>query len=241
MSFNQLDSKISCGDSFEHNFKLAVSMLSNGVSTAISFVNPFSYNLILKEHYLIDLIDQYYIDGALLCYLHGYYFGKIGRASFDFSSVAGLVFKYAQENNMPIALIGASPREIPVAVDNIKRLYNNLEVSFYSHGYFDSIDSTIQDLKSVTPKLIILGLGTPMQERVAIKLKLALDFPVIIITCGGFLSQTALRADYYHPIVKKLGIRWAQRFYLHSHVRERVLKDYPRFLYSYILNKSFNK
>ena len=84
------------------------------------------------------------------------------------------------------------------------------------------------------PEVVLVGMGTPYQERFSINLKQQLNNPAVIITCGGFLTQTSIKPDYYHPVVKKLGLRWLQRMILHKHVRERVLNKYPKFTVSYL-------
>ena len=77
-------------------------------------------------------------------------------------------------------------------------------------------------------------MGTPYQERFSVSLKKLLTSPATIITCGGFLTQTSIKADYYHPLIKKLGLRWLQRMVMHKHVRDRVLKKYPKFIFYYL-------
>ncbi len=79
-------------------------------------------------------------------------------------------------------------------------------------------------------------MGTPLQEEFLIRIKKAINIK-ILITCGGFLTQTSMFGDYYHPIIKKLGLRWLQRAILHKHVRDRLIKVYPEFLLSYLLNR----
>jgi N-acetylglucosaminyldiphosphoundecaprenol N-acetyl-beta-D-mannosaminyltransferase len=79
-------------------------------------------------------------------------------------------------------------------------------------------------------------MGTPYQEDFALLAKKFLKSS-FIITCGGFLTQTSIRPDYYSPLVKRLGLRWLQRAIYHKHVRRRLIVDYPKFMIRYIVGK----
>ena len=79
-------------------------------------------------------------------------------------------------------------------------------------------------------------MGTPIQEDFAIYCLQNSKFIKKAVTCGGFITQTAIKGDYYHPLIKKLGLRWLQRAYLHKHVRDRLFRVYPKFIFSYLLD-----
>ncbi|TLX45311.1 teichoic acid biosynthesis protein A [Pseudoalteromonas phenolica] len=232
-----LDQKIKCGSQFDKTFSEAV---KSNRCVAISFLNPFSYSVLMKAKFeqIANDIDFYFSDGALLCKLHSIRYKYIERASFDFSSIAENVLVFAEKNNLPIALIGAKGPEINVANQRLKEIYPELNIMFYRNGYVDDRQKLLEDLDAVKPKLIILGMGTPYQEDMASFLKRNLEFPCVMITCGGFLTQTSIKADYYYPIIKKLGLRWLQRVVMHKHVRDRVLKDYPSFIYKYVTRRT---
>lgn len=55
--------------------------------------------------------------------------------------------------------------------------------------------------------ILIIGMGSPYQEKFAVKIKKEnINIP-LTFTCGGFLTQTSIKADYYHPLVKKFGFK----------------------------------
>lgn len=208
----------------------------------ISFVNPFSYGVLINESHIIDSIDYWFSDGQLLCFLTNFRrIKKIDRVSFDFSSIAGDVFEYASKNRLPLALIGATEMEISKAVKYIKSRYPELNICYHRNGYFsiDDLCEIEKNLYDSGAKVVVAGLGTPLQEKFIISLDNMSSEKRFYFTCGGFLSQTGMFGDYYHPIVKKLKLRWLQRALIHKHVRDRLLRDYPKFILSYILDKSF--
>ncbi|EOV8409733.1 WecB/TagA/CpsF family glycosyltransferase [Escherichia coli] len=231
---SSLDTKVSNYTDIKHI------LLNNKKHIMITFVNPYSYTIIDSQTNIIENFDYIFADGALLVYLNNLFEKeKIIRTSFDFSSIANDVFEHAINENKNCFFIGGNTQEIELFIKNIKICYPNLKIVGFHNGFLDS--STKQDLfcTLIESKVdyIIIGMGTPLQENLAIELKEKnIDFECIF-TCGGFISQTASKVDYYLPIIKKLGLRWLQRFILHPHVRKRILMDYPRFVLKYIYFK----
>tara|TARA_R110002094_G_scaffold2675_3_gene10491 strand:- start:1265 stop:1984 length:720 start_codon:yes stop_codon:yes gene_type:complete len=205
----------------------------------VSFVNPFSYIELLKSPALIDGVDSFFADGALLRTFHNLFYpsNKVERLSFDFSSIAHDVFNWCQDKNKKVALIGGEASEITVAVHNIKKLYPALNIA-YSHDGYVKDKKICKEVKNNVinsgAEVLICGMGTPLQEDFLLSLKNCQSSLKLGFTCGGFLTQTSIKPDYYHPLVKKTGLRWLQRMIMHTHVRNRVLKEYPKFLLLYL-------
>ena len=101
---SRLDQKVCSG---EHFFQRVNDALSSTSTRIISFVNPFSYAELLKQPVLIDAIDDYFADGALLVRLHSMFVQPITRASFDFSSIADDFFLLLAQRKFSLAVIGA--------------------------------------------------------------------------------------------------------------------------------------
>jgi exopolysaccharide biosynthesis WecB/TagA/CpsF family protein len=238
----ELDEKINCGNDFLKIFKDTTQASSSKI---ISFVNPFSYEQLKSSMHLVENIDYFFSDGALLCFFNNIFKkNKIARASFDYSSVANSVFESASEYGMKVAVVGATDDELHGAINALKLRYHNLNIVFSRNGYFENDNEILQSTSLISEceaDLVIVGMGTPYQENFSVMLKNNSKQPLVILTCGGFLTQTSIRADYYYPIIKKLGLRWLQRVVMHKHVRDRVLRDYPVFIYNYIKDNIFKK
>ncbi|WP_065979545.1 WecB/TagA/CpsF family glycosyltransferase [Pseudoalteromonas lipolytica] len=202
-------------------------------SSVISFLNPFSYYEVAKDHTLIEQVDYYFSDGSLLCKLHNLFLDKITRASFDYSSIAADFLHAVEASGKRIAVIGATEQENAKAVEVLQQQYPKLNIVFNRNGYIEDKDAVVNDLNEAGAEVVLVGMGTPYQEAFSTYIKNRLLAPAVIITCGGFLTQTSIKPDYYHPLVKKLGLRWLQRMVMHKHVRERVLKQYPKFVFKY--------
>ncbi|EJD6477294.1 WecB/TagA/CpsF family glycosyltransferase [Providencia rettgeri] len=213
-------------------------ILKNNQSTKIiTFLNPVSFYGFLESSNK-DQFDYIFSDGFLLTRLHNIFLPsmKIERVSFDFSSIANDVFSHAKNTKACVLIIGGTECEVQKANDKLLSLYPNLNIHC-RNGYFNSAQERkkfILELNRINPNIIISGMGFPHQENFLIECKQSVSSPFIGFTCGGFISQTALKTDYYHPMIKKLGLRWLQRAYLHKHVRNRLLRDYPTFLFKYL-------
>ncbi len=236
LKYLELDNKIQGRASF---LELLKSTDEASPLHIVSFVNPFSYLELLKSPDLIDGVDSFFTDGALLKIFHNKFHPdrKVERLSFDFSSIAHDVFRWSQENNKKVAFVGAESFEILEAVNNIKKLYPTLNV-VYSHDGFvrdaDICEGVKKEIKKSGAEILICGMGTPLQEAFLLDFKNRESSLQLAFTCGGFLTQSSIKPDYYHPLVKKTGLRWLQRMIMHSHVRNRVFKDYPKFVLIYL-------
>jgi N-acetylglucosaminyldiphosphoundecaprenol N-acetyl-beta-D-mannosaminyltransferase len=205
----------------------------------ITFVNTFSYYRLLDSGFPVNRLDTVFVDGLLQVRLHNFFHKeKIDRASFDFSSMADDCFEYAREHRLKIALVGAKPGEIEEAVKNLRDKYGGIRIVYSRDGYFYSEKEKREmcgALKKSNPDIVVLGMGTPEQEECALYL-IEQGIACPIITCGGFLTQTAKKPDYYRPIVKKFNLRWLQRAIEFKHVRRRLFVDYPRNIARYFID-----
>lgn len=210
-------------------------------SLYISFVNPFSYYIFVARPDLVRAMDGFFVDGALLKTLHNITNAKrkVERISFDFSSIAHDMFEFAAGKRMTVALVGGSREDIATCNNNLRIRYPHLNIVYTRHGFFnskDDIHETVCNIIELKASLVVVGMGVPLQEEFLQYLRMLDENKEVkfALTCGGFITQTAIRPDYYLPIVKKLGLRWLQRIIMHRHVRRRVVRDYPIFLFKYI-------
>ena len=229
----RLEKKILSGADFDKVYN------SSQGGCIVSFVNPYSYRVVslCEDSSVVDDVDYWFSDGALLCGLIGFRRRQaIQRASFDFSSVAKDVFSRCVAEKSRVAIVGGAPGEVDVAIQNINSIFPGIRFVFSSHGYLDVVarDSVIDSLVKSRPDVVVVGMGTPAQEIFSIGCRRRLVSPAKIFTCGGFVTQTASKPDYYHPLIKKTGLRWLQRAWEFPHVRKRLFNDYPSFFIKYL-------
>jgi len=210
------------------------------ITQLVTFVNPFSYSVFLDNSELLKNFDALFVDGSLLVLMNNIFCRtKVKRLSFDFTSIASDVFNHCQDKDLSIAFIGASEDELPMALSNILLLHPELHISYSRNGYFNNekdYQKCINNLMESKSDIVVIGMGSPLQEKFSVMLKNANTDISCVFTCGGFLTQTAISCEYYHPIIKKLGLRWLQRAIMHDFVRDRLIKHYPVFVVKYIYN-----
>ena len=206
-----------------------------------TFLNPVSY-LDAKNHKeLFADFDGIFADGSLLVAAIWLLYGKkVKRKSFDMTSIAPLLFKFACENSKSVYLIGSRPDEIEKAKQNLLSNYPKLNVIGYRNGYFSSAKESeieIEKILNLNPNFVIVGMGIIKQETFLLNLK-SKGYSGIGFTCGGFLHQTSKNIIMYYPRwVDQLNIRFLYRIIKEKHTRIRYFKAAFIFPFAFILDR----
>lgn len=89
-------------------------------------------------------------------------------------------------------------------------------LGFFHDGYIScqsEVDAIVHQLSCNHIDIVIIGMGSPIQDEFSILLKKLLPSLKCIITCGGFITQTSIKDDYYFPIVKEAWLKMVAAFY----------------------------
>ena len=208
-------------------------------------VNPFSYHLVRKDFDLFNSMDGIFVDGVTMCWWVKLLWKKsIPRLSFDMTGMAKDLFSFLNKNNdRTIYFIGAKQNEIEQSIKNIKVSFSNISIAGFRNGYFLSKEdrlNSIQEIIKINPDYIVVGMGSPLQEKYLRDLKHQ-GFTGIGFTCGGFLHQTTNSINYYPRWVNKWNLRAFYRLFHEKGLFKRlynVLIEFPSlFLYDSINSK----
>ncbi len=144
------------------------------------------------------------------------------------------LIKLASENNYRIAFLGAKEEIIQKAKENFLKKYPNLNFVYTRNGYFDDENKIIEEIKSANPQILLVGLGSPKQEEIIVKLKSVLQGCTMVGVGGSF--------DVFSGIVKespmiyrKLGLEWLYRTILQPERFKRIFPVLPIFLIKCII------
>jgi N-acetylglucosaminyldiphosphoundecaprenol N-acetyl-beta-D-mannosaminyltransferase len=199
-----------------------------------TFINPYSYLLARRHSEVFNSVDAIYLDGFLMVkLLRVLSLVKTQRMSFDFSSLAGLIFQDAVDLNKSIYFIGTKRDLIEKAVENIQIKFPELNIVGFRDGYFAGQDERTDEIKRIVklnPDYVICGMGTPLQETMLVDLRHQ-GWGGIGYTCGGFLHQTAKKQQYYPRWIDKLNLRWLYRIYDEPKLFKRYTLDYSKFIF----------
>jgi|SRR5690606_15392273 len=200
-----------------------------------TFLNPVSYLKARKNIVIYSQFDSILADGWLFVIALRMVGIKTKRYSFDMTSLAPVVFNKAIELDQSIYFIGSKPDEIKNFIKIIKTNFPALNIKGHRNGYFKNSkerDTTIKDIQILTPDVVIVGMGVPLQEKFLVDLQNA-GWEGIGYTCGGFIHQTSRGIYYYPKWVNKLHLRMPYRALKEPHFRKRI-PDYLKFVFIFI-------
>lgn len=156
------------------------------------------------------------------------------RLSFDYSAMTGPVFRDMMAHRESLYILGAKPGEVDKSVETIKKNFKGIKIAGFHHGYIkDCKDDIVKEIMASGAKVVIIGMGAPMQDEMAVLLKRA-GFIGSVYTCGGFIHQTQKTIVLYPIWINKLGLRWLYRIFTQSGMSKRLIETYPKFVFTYI-------
>lgn len=202
-----------------------------------SFLNPYSMGAFLNEKSCSCSV-VFFSDGWLSSVIFSILLArKVKRKSFDDTSLAPVIFLNSIIEDKKVAILGGDYKDIDVFVRKVKLEYEGLNIVYSSHGFMEDKFICAKEIILSKADVVILGLGTPLQEELG-QLLLSLGYDGLIFTCGGYISQKANSETklYYPKIISDLNLRALYRFYKEPHTRKRYLIDYPKNIVLLFLN-----
>ena len=115
----------------------------------------------------------------------------------------------ASRSGIRVALFGSDGTASAGAADVLRR--RGVDVISAIDG-FQLPERYIADAREKKPEMIVLAMGMPIQEKLAVQLRDALSHPCLIINGGAiidFLAQRVLRAP---KMMQRVGLEWFYRF-----------------------------
>ena len=210
-----------------------------------TFLNPVSYLDAVKEKEMFNNFDGLFADGAILTSAISLLYGEIvPRRSFDMTSIAPLLFEFAERKGKSIYIVASEQAQVEKAVEIFRERYPAIRIIGYRNGYFKSEDEQYNEARHISalnPDFVIVGMGILMQEKFLLKIKDA-GFQGIGFTCGGFIHQTAKdQIDYYPKWIDKYNLRFLYRMYNEPHTRMRYIKAGFVFPWRFLYERFFGK
>lgn len=198
----------------------SASMYPSGIFQAkgkiVTCVNPYSYLILRKNSKLYERFDGVFVDGILMCiFIRLLWLKKVPRLSFDMVGMAKDLFERLNHTDESLYIIGAKQDELDKCVYHVKDAYSGIKMAGCRNGYFSGEkerDYVINEIVSLSPDFVIVGMGTPLQDDFAVRLKNA-GYNGVVFTCGGFIRQTSNDINYYPEWVNRYNLRGFYRQY----------------------------
>ncbi len=130
----------------------------------------------------------------------------------------GLVLKIANKNNLRMFFLGTTEENNKLAVENVKKLYPNINIVGRNNGFFKDLDIIKAKLKQSKSQIVMISLGSPKQEILSAELNK--KFPeIIFVGSGGRLDILAGK------------LKRAPKFYINNNIEwlYRLIKEPKRF------------
>ena len=145
------------------------------------------------------------------------------------------LIKLANENNYKVAFLGAKEEVITKAKENFLVQYPNLNFVYVRNGYFNNEDEIIKEIKNANPQVLLVGLGSPKQEQLILKLKNELNGCAMVGVGGSFDVFSGIVKE--SPVIfRKLGLEWLYRTILQPERFKRIFPVLPIFLIKCIIS-----
>jgi N-acetylglucosaminyldiphosphoundecaprenol N-acetyl-beta-D-mannosaminyltransferase len=125
------------------------------------------------------------------------------------------VLELGEKENWTFYLLGGRGDVPQLAVENIKKIYPNVNIVGYHEGFFetDSEEDVIKEINQLKPNVLFVAMGAPIQEKWIAKHKDKLKVDVAAGQ-GGTFDYEAGRIKRAPKIFQKLGIEWFWRLIL---------------------------
>jgi N-acetylglucosaminyldiphosphoundecaprenol N-acetyl-beta-D-mannosaminyltransferase len=118
-----------------------------------------------------------------------------------------------------------------------------MDIVFYRHGFFSSEmdrQACLQSVKEMNPQLVVVGMGTPLQECFLVDL-VSVGWKGRGYSCGGYFHQLGgdNRSNYYPNWMNRFHLRWLYRIWDEPKLLSRYFIVYPSFFISSLFNRFF--
>ena len=215
---------------FEEAVIKAKSLIDGDKVTQVVTINPEMFEAAEKDPTFSGIIrdaEMVIPDGVgvkLALKLTGKDAARIPGVDF-----AKRLLKESALSNIPVAIIGSKEEVVTKAVENLKKEISGLNIVYFHNGYFDNDEEIYNELKQRSPKLILVALGSPRQEKFIYAAKPKLN-PALMIGIGGSLDVWSGSVKRAPKIFQKLGLEWLYRTACQPSRFKRIFPTLPLFL-----------
>lgn len=155
--------------------------------------------------------------------------------------IAGIEFSYSliqecAKSHFSVGLIGAKPHILAKTLENLQNEINDLNIVYAQDGYFEDKKKVLEQLKEMSPQLLLVALGSPKQEEF-IKTARELLPRSLMVGVGGSFDVWSGEVQRAPVIYQKLGIEWLYRTIKEPYRLKRIFPTLPKFLLRVIFSK----
>jgi len=138
-------------------------------------------------------------------------------------------------------ILGAAPNVAELAKTKMEERFHGLDICGVRNGYFgaDEEEDIAAEINKLRPDILLVGLGSPRQEKWIDKYKGNLDVN-LAIGCGGTIDVMAGTVKRAPMIFRRLGFEWFYRLISQPSRFLRMLV-LPKFVFIVVFESVFGK
>jgi N-acetylglucosaminyldiphosphoundecaprenol N-acetyl-beta-D-mannosaminyltransferase len=183
--------------------------------------NPEIVMASLKDKKLSDAMqaaDIIAADGIGIVWASKYFGAKIKQRASGYD----IIMKLFEMTDSTFFFLGGAEDTVNKAARNMEERFA-LSVTGVQNGYFDNCDTVIETINTLSPDILLVGLGSPKQELWVTDNMSRLNVGAIMVVGGSFdvMSGKLKRAPV---IFQKAGLEWFYRLYKQPKRFFRMLK-----------------
>lgn len=122
------------------------------------------------------------------------------------------LFRMAEDRDLSVYLLGAANEVIQAACRNLVVRFPKLRIVGAHHGYFDSTEEKqiLSEIRKKRPHILLVGLGTPKQEKWLAKYLHELP-PCVCMGVGGSFDVWSGMVSRAPRWIRRIGLEWLYR------------------------------
>lgn len=216
-----------------------------GRKITVSNYNVHSFNLSMQLPWFYDFLqdsDISHCDG--LGILYALRFMGVGvsikyRASYTL--LIPKLLEHCNQHGFSVFLLGSRPQHLQVALDRLKVAYPNISLAGHD-GYFstedlDQNEAVIEQINLAKPKILLVGMGMPVQEN-WIRLHRSRLAVNAIMPGGAVIDRLAGIVPNCPTLLSNVGLEWSYRLFREpKRLSARYLLGNPAFALQIALAK----
>ncbi len=207
---------------------------SNGRARLIYIVHPHALNLAaFRKDFAHQLTRaELVLPDGIGIRIAASMLGLSMRHNINGTDLLPLICTKAAEARLPLAFVGGAPGVAEQCAVNLQRRTPGLHIAFVHHGYLDEPGSrhVAAHVKSLGRCLVLVGMGSPLQERWAWEYLHDAE-RATIITVGGLFDFFSGRIPRAPVAWREMGIEWLWRLRMEPRrLAKRYLLGNPLFL-----------
>lgn len=178
--------------------------------TILGFLNAHAINLCWSDKDVQKCFasaDVLLRDGAgmaMLC-------SKLGlRAGVNMNGTDFIPELLTSQAGRRVALFGSQASATAAAAAELQA--RGVKIVSALNG-FEPLEAYVAEARTSRPDIIILGMGMPVQEGLAVQLREALEHPCLIVNGGAIIDFLAKRVRRAPKIMRSFGLEWTYRLF----------------------------